>query len=148
MWRYTQLDGAALHVDVELEDNSAWYCSALYDNQSVPCFASFDPQDEQTYIFIDSDLGLSTERYQQFAKTQVDSGWSEQDWLRMAIGIVFGLSIVVMVVLWRHSGKRSIEHQRAGMLFRFIYVFGIGSMVFFVTHYVSLLVLLLVGVVD
>jgi hypothetical protein len=143
----TQFEGALLELDVTLE-HPAWYCSAFYAGESVPCRASFDMTDYQTFIVIQSNLGLGAARYQQLAEETVDTGWGEKEWIGLARAIVAGFSLAMLLLLWRHSGKRLDDQPSPRILFRAIYAFGIGLITFWATSYVSILLLLALKLVD
>jgi hypothetical protein len=143
-----QFEGALLETDVTLEDGMSWYCSAFYAGDSVPCSASFDMKDNQTYVVIHSNLNLSAARYQQLAEDTVDTGWGEQEWLGLARAVVAGFSLAMLLLLWRHSGKRLDDQPSPRVLFRAIYAFCISLITFGAANYISILILLTLKLVD
>jgi hypothetical protein len=142
-----QFEGALLELDITLE-HPAWYCSAFYAGESVPCRAGFGMKDYQTFVVIQSNLGLSAARYQQLAEETVDTSWGENEWLGLARVFVVGFSLATLLLLWRHSGRRLDDQPSPRVLFRAIYAFGIGLIAFWATSYVSILLLLAFKLVD
>ncbi len=141
-------EGAPLAVDVELQDGMFWYCDATYDGQSVPCRASFNNTDRETFIVVESNLGLGQERFRQLVDETLNAGWTESDWLWLAGGIVFVLSLVVFVLLWRHAGNQIEGHLGTVFILRLVYSGGISLMVFAIGSFVSFILLLALNLID
>jgi hypothetical protein len=141
-------EGAVLAVDVELQDGMFWSCRAEFNGGSIPCIASFDNNDFQTYILVQSNLGLSQERYQRLADETFNAGWGENDWKWLARGLVGMVSLIVLVLLWRYTGSQ-IENP-SGLVFflRLAYSGGIGLMIFAIGSFVSFIFLLAFNLID
>ena len=143
-----ELAGGNLKVDVVLEDSTAWYCSAFYDGQSLPCRASFSMDDLQTFLVINSDLGLSERQRQQLADEQPNPGWQEADWINLSRATAAVLALISLILLWRHSGKALAAESNASGLSRVIYSTSISFMIFGITNLLSQFMLLLLGLID
>jgi hypothetical protein len=141
-------EGAPLAVDVELQEGMFWSCSAEYDSESVPCFASFDSNDYQTYIVVQSNLGLSQESYQQLVDETLNAGWGENDWIWLARGIVGAISLIVLVLLWRHTNNQIESSSGPVFIMRLVYSGGISLMVFAIGSFVSFILLLAFNLID
>lgn len=144
----TLFEGATLELDVTLENDMTWRCSASYAGESAPCRASFDLKDNRTYVVVGSDLGLSAERFQQLAVESASSGWGEQEWLGLGRVLAAVLSLVALILLWRHSGKYPDDEPAPNTLFRLIYTLGISLLIFVTASYISLILLFAFGLVD
>ena len=141
-------EGASLALNVELEDGIRWQCSAEYDGQPVPCQAGFDSQDYETYIVVQSDLGLSEERSRKLLEDTRNIGWDERELIWLATGIVTISSLAAFVLLWRHSGKHASDRSTTTTVLRVTYSAGISLMIFLVANYVSFVVLLAFNLID
>lgn len=141
-------EGASLALNVELQDGMSWLCRAEYDGQSVPCQASFDSKDYETYIVVESDLGLSEERSRKLLEDTMNIGWGERELIWLASGIITILSLAAFVSLWRHSGKQASDRSTTTTVLRVAYSAGISLMIFLVANYVSFVVLLAFNLID
>lgn len=141
-------EGASLALNVELEDGIRWHCSAEYDGQPVPCRASFDSQDYETYIVVQSDLGLSEERSRKLLEDTMNIGWGERELIWLASGIVTISSLAAFVLLWRNSGKNANDRSTTTIVLRAAYSAVISLMIFVVANYVSFVVLLAFNLID
>lgn len=143
-----RFEGAPLSVDVELQDGMFWSCSATYDDQPVPCRASFNSTDKDTYVVVESNLGLSQERFQQLVKEKLNEGWTETDWIWLGRGIVGVLSLIVFVVLWRQTGSRIDISSGPALIMRLVYSGGISLMIFGIGSFLSFILLLALNLID
>lgn len=141
-------EGAQLAVDVELKDGMFWYCDATYDGQPVPCRAGFNNTDRDTFIVVESNLGLSQGRFQQLVDETLNAGWTENDWIWLARGIVGIISLIVFVSLWRYSSNQIEGHSRPVFILRLVYSGGISLMVFATGSFVSFILLLAFNLID
>jgi len=142
-------EGSSIALNVELEDGTSWRatCSAGYDSKAFPCDASFAIPDNKTYIIVQTKLGLSEERFQQLVTDTANIGWSEKDSIWLARGLVTFMSLCVLGLLWRHSGRYTNEHSSAAIL-RVVYAAGISLMIFASANFVSFAALLAFNLID
>lgn len=141
-------EGASLAVDVELREGMFWNCDATYDGQPVPCRASFNNTDKDTYVVVQSNLGLSQARFQQLVNETLNAGWTETDWIWLGRGIVGVLSLIVFVLLWRHTGYQIEGQSGPATLLRLIYSGGISLMIFVIGSFLSFILLLALNLID
>lgn len=140
------VEGKPLAITVELENKAFWYCDARYENKLVPCSASFDALDYQTYVILESDLGLSPTRFQQLMEETRDISWSEQDWIWLSRVVVFLLSLMLLGLLWRASHREALSP--GGIILRIIYSGGISVMFFGAVNYIAFGLLLVLYLID
>lgn len=141
-------EGSPLAVNVSLEDGTFWSCSADYGGEAVPCLASFGSSDYQTYIVVQSNLGLSQSRYQQLVDETMNKGWGESDWLWLARGIVIVLSFMALILLWRHTGNQVEGRSGRVFILRLAYSAGISLMIFAIGSFLSFILLLAFNLID
>lgn len=141
-------EGQALALDVALEDETFWSCTVKYGDEHVPCRASFDMKDLQTYIVLHSDLGLSAVRLQQIAEDSSPTGMTEAQWLDISLLLAALLALGFLLVLWRHSKGRSIEKSRTQAFMAAFYSVSISLMIFGLSYYLGIFLLLTLKLVD
>lgn len=141
-------EGQALALDVTLEDEMFWYCTVKYGDENVPCGASFDMKDSQTYIVLSSDLGLSALRLQQIAEDSSPTGMTEAQWVDISRLLAALLALGCLLVLWRHSKGRSLEKSRTQAFMAAFYSVSISLMIFGLSYYLGVFLLLTLKLVD
>lgn len=141
-------EGQLLALDVTLEDESLWYCTVKYGDENVPCRASFDMKDLQTFILLRSDLGLSALRIQQFAEQSSPTGMTETQWLGISRLLAALLAFGCLLVLWRHSKARTIVNSRPQAFMAAFYAVSISLMIFGLSYYLGIFLLLTLKLID
>lgn len=141
-------EGQLLALDVALENKTSWHCSANYDDEHVPCIANFDMKDSQTFILLRSDLGLSALHLQQIAEESPPTGMTEAQWLSISRLLAALLAVGCLLVLWRHSNAQSIEKSRIQLVMAAAYAVTISLMVWGLSYYLGIFLLLTLKLID
>lgn len=144
-------EGHLRETTVMLEDYGL-LCDASYAGKVVPCWASWNIH-QQSYVVLESDLGLDGARFQQLVDQTANVGWGEADWIRLAAGIAIGIGAITAVSLWGHSGQVKGTALSAGWsslitVLRLICAAGAGLMVFEVSISASIPILGLLRLID
>ena len=145
------VEGSLLETAIMLGDHSL-LCDASYAGKMVPCWASWNDH-LQSYVVIESDLGLDGARFQQLVDQTANVGWGEADWIRVAAGVAIGIGAVLASLLWGHSGRVEGTTLSAGWsspvtVLRLIYAAGAGLMVSVVFLSASIPILGLLRLID
>ena len=141
------LDDQMLTLDVVLIAGTFWECTSTYEDKPVPCRASFSDEDLQTYVILESALGLSDIRIQQLISAQPTSGPSAARWLDLAWVMAGACALAACAILWRHSRARIDRPSQATSVLAATYSIGASLTLFWLVYCITVLALLLFGVV-